>query len=62
MTSLLRSTNTKVLIFCQVMAVLALSASVEDMRERLGLMVVATDTSGQPVTADDLGVTGGLLF
>ena len=44
------------------MAVLALSTSVEDMRERLGLMVVATDTSGQPVSADDLGVTGELLF
>ena len=40
------------------MAVLALSTSLEDMRERLGRMVVATDTSGQPVCADDLGITG----
>lgn len=42
------------------MAVLALSNSVEDMRERLGRMVVATSTSGEPVSADDLGVTGKL--
>ena len=44
------------------MAVLALSTSVEDMRERLGKMVVATDTSGQPVSADDIGVTGRSCF
>lgn len=36
------------------MAVLALTTSLADMRERLSKMVVASDTSGNPVTADDL--------
>ena len=44
------------------MAVLALSTSVEDMKERFGKMVVATSTSGEPVSADDLGVTGARAF
>lgn len=38
----------------EIMAVLALTTSLADMRERLGKMVVAADTSGNPVTAEDL--------
>merc|ERR1719210_1678702 len=30
------------------------------MRERLGNMVVASSRSGQPITADDLGISGAL--
>ncbi|RXG73631.1 C-1-tetrahydrofolate synthase, cytoplasmic [Armadillidium vulgare] len=44
----------------EIMAVLALTTSMKDMRERLGKMVVASDNSGQPVTAEDLGVSGAL--
>uniref|UniRef100_A0A8D1VWM8 formate--tetrahydrofolate ligase n=1 Tax=Sus scrofa TaxID=9823 RepID=A0A8D1VWM8_PIG len=44
----------------EIMAVLALTDSLKDMKERLGRMVVASDKNGQPVTADDLGVTGAL--
>ena len=36
------------------MAVLALTTSMRDMRERLGNMVFATSKSGDPITADDL--------
>lgn len=36
------------------MAVLALTSSLEDMRERLAKMVVATSRSGQPITTEDL--------
>ena len=36
------------------MAVLALTTSLSDMRQRLGRMVVATSRSGEPITADDL--------
>lgn len=36
------------------MAVLALTTSLADMRERLGKMVVASNTKGEPITADDL--------
>jgi formate--tetrahydrofolate ligase len=42
------------------MAVLALSVSLADMRERLGAMVVGTSRSGESVSADDLGVGGAL--
>ncbi|VDB82920.1 unnamed protein product [Peniophora sp. CBMAI 1063] len=44
----------------EAMAVLALTTSLNDMRERLGAMVVATSTRGEPVTADDIGVGGAL--
>ena len=36
------------------MAVLALTTSLEDMRARLGKMVIASSKEGQPITADDL--------
>ena len=38
----------------EIMAVLALTTSLADMRDRLGRMVVASDTNGAAVTADDL--------
>lgn len=38
----------------EIMAVLALTDSLVDMKERLGRMVVASDKNGQPVTAEDL--------
>lgn len=36
------------------MAILALTTSLQDMKERLGKMVVANDKKGEPVTAEDL--------
>lgn len=42
------------------MAVLALTTSLEDMRERLGAMVIGCNKQGDPITADDLGVGGAL--
>jgi len=36
------------------MAVLALTISLSDMRHKLGKMVVASSTQGEPITADDL--------
>ena len=44
----------------EIMAILALTTSLADMRERLGAMVVATNRSGEAVTAEDLGVAGAL--
>lgn len=38
----------------EIMAVLALTTSLKDMRERLGKMVVASDKSGRAVSAEDL--------
>jgi formyltetrahydrofolate synthetase len=44
----------------EIMAILALTTGIEDMRERLGAMVVATNKRGEAVTAEDLGVAGAL--
>lgn len=38
----------------EIMAVLALTSSLEDMRQRLAKMVVATSRGGEPITTEDL--------
>ena len=42
----------------EIMAVLALASDLKDLKARLGRIVVASNVEGQPVTADDLKVTG----
>ncbi|HUI87528.1 MAG TPA: formate--tetrahydrofolate ligase [Anaerolineales bacterium] len=44
----------------EIMAILALTTGIEDMRDRFGKMVVATNKRGQAVTAEDLGVAGAV--
>ena len=44
----------------EIMAVLALTTGIEDMRERFGKMVVATSKRGDAVTVEDLGVAGAV--
>ena len=44
----------------EIMAILALTTSLADMRDRLGRMVVAVSKRGEAVTAEDLGVAGAL--
>jgi len=44
----------------EIMAILALTTDLEDMRERFGKMVVATNKRGKAVTAEDLGVAGAV--
>lgn len=55
-----RKTGYDIAVGSEIMAVLALTTSLADMRERLGAMVVATSRSGEPITADDFGVGGAL--
>jgi methylenetetrahydrofolate dehydrogenase (NADP+)/methenyltetrahydrofolate cyclohydrolase/formyltetrahydrofolate synthetase len=55
-----RMTGFDISVASECMAVLALSNSLLDMRERLGAMVVASSKAGEPITADDLGVGGAL--
>ena len=55
-----RSTSFDIAVASEVMAVLALTTDLKDMRRRLGNMVVASDKKGRPVTADDIGVGGAL--
>ncbi len=44
----------------EIMAVLALTTSLEDMRDRFGRMVVATNKRGEAVSVEDLGVAGAV--
>lgn len=55
-----RETGFDIAVASEIMAVLALTTDLADMRRRLGGMVVANSKSGAPVTADDLGVGGAL--
>ncbi|KAF5900066.1 monofunctional C1-tetrahydrofolate synthase, mitochondrial, partial [Clarias magur] len=55
-----RQTQFDIAVASEIMAILALTDGLADMRSRLGRMVVGSSRSGQPVTADDLGVTGAL--
>ncbi|MCJ1308649.1 tetrahydrofolate synthase [Agyrium rufum] len=55
-----RETGFDISVASECMAILALSNSLADMRERLGRMVVATSRSGDPVTCDDIGAGGAL--
>ncbi|XP_031770034.2 C-1-tetrahydrofolate synthase, cytoplasmic isoform X3 [Galleria mellonella] len=56
-----RETSFDISVASEIMAILALGNDVEDIKIRLASMVVAYDKKGNPVTADDLGVTGALL-
>ena len=44
----------------EVMAILALASDVDDMKKRLGRVVIGNSYNGEAITADDLGVTGAL--
>lgn len=52
--ALLPQAQFDIAVASEIMAVLALTDSLADMKERLGRMVVASDKDGQPVTAEDL--------
>lgn len=55
-----RQTGFDITAASEVMAVLALSTSLRDMRRRLGRIVVAADRSGRPVTAERLEAAGSM--
>ncbi|XP_050406303.1 C-1-tetrahydrofolate synthase, cytoplasmic [Patella vulgata] len=55
-----RKTQFDITVASEIMAILALTTGLGDMRERLGKMVVASSKAGVPITADDLGISGAL--
>ncbi|TFG58649.1 MAG: formate--tetrahydrofolate ligase [Candidatus Aminicenantes bacterium] len=57
---LARETGYDISVASEIMAILALTTGMADMRERLGRMVIGTSRSGEPVNAEDLGVAGAL--
>jgi formyltetrahydrofolate synthetase len=55
-----RVTGYDIAVASEIMAILALTTSLADMRERLGAMVIGTSRAGEAITADDLGAGGAL--
>src|SRR5512136_1090677 len=55
-----RITGFDISVASEVMAILALTTGLADMRERLGRIVIGTNTRGEPITAEDLGVAGAM--
>ncbi|MBN1260387.1 MAG: formate--tetrahydrofolate ligase [Anaerolineae bacterium] len=59
----LRQSGFDITVASELMAILALTTSLEDMRERIGRIVIGTDDSVRnpnPITAEDLGVAGAM--
>jgi formate--tetrahydrofolate ligase len=57
----LRDSRFDIVSASEIMAILALSAGLEDLRQRLSRMVVGITRSGEPITVEKLGVVGSLL-
>ena len=55
-----RRTQMDISVASEIMAVLSLSRSLSDLRDKLSRMIVAYSRAGVPVTADDVGVTGAM--
>ena len=55
-----RETGFDITVASEIMAILALTTSLADMREKLGSMVIGTSRAGDAITADDLGAGGAL--
>eukprot|EP00922_Rhytidocystis_sp_ex-Travisia-forbesii_P025977 GHVS01038078.1.p1 GENE.GHVS01038078.1~~GHVS01038078.1.p1 ORF type:complete len:405 (-),score=37.27 GHVS01038078.1:979-2193(-) len=53
-----RATGFDIAVASEVMAILALSTNLKDLRERIGRMILAFDIQGKPITAEDVGVAG----
>jgi formyltetrahydrofolate synthetase len=55
-----RFTGFDITVASEIMAILGLTTSLPDMRERFSRMVIGTNHQGEPVTAEDLGVAGAI--
>jgi formyltetrahydrofolate synthetase len=55
-----RETGFDITVASEIMAILALTTSLKDMRERLGKIVIGISNAGEAVTAEDLGVAGAM--
>jgi formyltetrahydrofolate synthetase len=58
----LRETGFDIAVASEVMAILALTKSLKDLRERMGRIVLGLDRSGKPITTEDIGVAGAMTI
>jgi formate--tetrahydrofolate ligase len=56
-----RATGFVITAASEIMAILALASSLDDLRHRLDSIVVGASRSGRPVTAADIGATGSMM-
>ncbi len=55
-----RRTGYDITVASEIMAILALTNDLADMRDRMGRIVIGTSKAGEAVTAEDLGVAGAM--
>ena len=55
-----RQSRFDISVASEVMAILALAHDLSDLRRRISRMVVAYDSKGKPLTAEDFGVAGAM--
>ncbi len=55
-----RETGFDISVASEVMAILALATSLQDLRQRLGRIVFGQSQDGKPLTAEDLGAAGAM--
>jgi formyltetrahydrofolate synthetase len=55
-----RKTGFDITVASEVMAILALTTDLSDLRDRLGRIVIGTNRSGQAITAEDIGAAGAM--
>jgi len=55
-----RRTGYDITVASEIMAILALTTDLADMRERMGRIVIGTSRKGEAITAEDLGVAGAM--
>ena len=55
-----RQTGFDITVASEIMAILALTTDLADMRDRMGKIVIGTSKAGEAVTAEDLGVAGAM--
>ena len=60
MDGMVREDHFIITVASEIMAVLCLADNMEDLKKRLGRMIVAYNFNGDPVTADDLHATGSM--
>ncbi|TID19241.1 hypothetical protein CANINC_003812 [Pichia inconspicua] len=55
-----RQTGFDITVASEIMAILALSKDLKDLRERAGKIVIGANNDGEPITAEDVGCAGAI--
>lgn len=60
MDGMVREEHFVITVASEIMAILCLADDIDDLKKRLGRIIVAYNFAGEPVTADDLQATGAM--